>query len=123
MIKFTIYGSLPNLNDYTQANRGKNWYKGAKMKADAQEQCEWAIAQQCKGQHLDCCNVEIVWYEPNAKRDPDNIIFAKKFIFDALITQGVLDNDGQKQILSIKECVKVDKLCPRIEVTLHEPSG
>lgn len=123
MIKFTIYGTLPCLNDYTRASRGKGWAMSARMKKTAQEQCEWAILQQCKGKHLDSCHVGIEWYEPNHRRDPDNIFFAKKFIFDALVVQKVLDNDGQKQILSISECVKVDKLNPRIEVTLRESSG
>ena len=39
-----------------------------------------------------------VWTEPNSKRDVDNIVFAKKFIFDALVRSGVIVNDSQRFI-------------------------
>lgn len=122
MIKFTIKGTLPNLNDYTEACR-INRFSGAKMKKGCQTVCEYAIKQQCKGQHIDSCIVKIKWIEPNRKRDLDNISFAKKFIFDALVEQKVLDNDGWKQIKGIEETFDVDKLNPRIEVELHEQTG
>lgn len=122
MIKFTIYGSLPNLNEYTDACR-KNHFSGAKMKKQSQEICEWSIRSQCKGRHLDSCDVSIKWIEKNQRRDPDNIAFAKKFIFDALVECKVLDNDGWKQIKSMKDEFAVDKMNPRIEVELYESSG
>jgi hypothetical protein len=34
------------------------------------------------------------WIEENRKRDPDNIAAARKFILDALVTAGILRNDG-----------------------------
>lgn len=44
--------------------------------------------------------VELVfqWVEPNGRRDPDNIVFAKKFILDGLVEAGILPNDTQSDI-------------------------
>jgi Holliday junction resolvase RusA-like endonuclease len=41
---------------------------------------------------------EIDWLEKNKKRDPDNIAAFVKFIFDGLQKEGIIENDGWKQI-------------------------
>lgn len=113
-----IPGRLPGLNEYTAACRG-NKFVGAKMKNEAQRQCEWAMTKAKRQKaHFDRVNISIIWYEPNRRRDMDNISFGRKFIFDALQTMGILDNDGWKQIKGINESFKVDKTTPRIEVLL-----
>ena len=40
--------------------------------------------------------LKITWYEKNKRRDVDNITFATKFIQDALVKCGVIENDSQK---------------------------
>lgn len=64
--------------------------------------------------------LKITWYEENKRRDIDNITFATKFIQDALVKCGVLENDGQKQINKVIHDVQVDKNNPRIEVEIIE---
>lgn len=59
------------------------------------------------------------WYEPNMRRDLDNISFAKKFINDALVKEGILANDGWKEVGGLKDEFYVDKKNPRIEVYLY----
>ena len=120
MIKFTIYGELISLNDYIEASRGRSWYKSAKKKKEANEACEWAIRQQCKGKHIDKCDVAVHWIAPNRKKDHDNIAFGIKFILDALVNEKVLDNDGWENVGNISHTFDVDKNNPRIEVTLLE---
>ena len=63
--------------------------------------------------------VSIAWYEKNKRRDPDNIVSAKKFILDGLQEAGVIENDGWAQIAEFREAWHVDKDNPRIEVRLE----
>ena len=60
------------------------------------------------------------WYEPNKKRDLDNIAFAKKFVQDALVTNGILENDGWANIVGFCDEFYVDKENPRVEVEIME---
>ena len=49
--RLEIKGKLPGLNEYTAAQRS-NQYKGAKMKAEAQELVQWSIYSQLRGLHI-----------------------------------------------------------------------
>jgi len=64
--------------------------------------------------------VKFTWYEPNQKRDKDNIAAGKKFIFDALQYYGVLKNDNWKCVTGFSDSFFVDSENPRVEVVLHE---
>lgn len=121
-IKFTIPGRLDGLNEYTRVNRA-NAYKGNTVKQRNQKVVRIAILQ-AKLNSVDKYPVrlKINWYEKNAKRDVDNIIFAQKFILDALVESGILENDSQKYVKGIYHDVSVDKNNPRIEVEIIEES-
>ena len=61
------------------------------------------------------------WYEPNRKRDLDNISsFGRKVIQDALVDCGVLKNDGWKYVKGFIDEFYVDREHPRIEVEIEE---
>lgn len=61
------------------------------------------------------------FYEPDKRRDKMNIFsFADKVIEDALQEVGVLANDGWKEVLNTTHDFYVDKVRPRIEVTIEE---
>lgn len=119
-----IKGQLPNLNEYTKACRA-NRYVGAKMKKEAEEMISWHIKQQIPEIHYDvvvCLNFR--WYEPNKKRDLDNICFAKKFILDALVRSGTIKTDSWRGVAGFTDDFFIDNENPRIEVDIdwHEPS-
>ena len=86
-----IKGKLASLNEYTKACRS-NAYAGANMKKQAEKYIQVFIMQQLKGVHFDG-TVELAfrWYEPNKKRDLDNICFSKKFVLDALVTNKIIN--------------------------------
>lgn len=119
-LKITIPGRLAGLNEFIAATN-HNKMKGAALKKAEQERCQWAMVEaKRKKVYFDTCTVKITWYEPNTRRDMDNISgFGRKVIFDALQTMGILKNDGWKQIKSITEYWAVDKKNPRIEVVLE----
>jgi Holliday junction resolvase RusA-like endonuclease len=116
-MRFIIPGKLPGLNDYTKANRA-NKYQGANMKKSEEQKIALYIPKwrQYDGKVI----VEFRWYEKDERRDPDNIVFAKKFILDALVNSGVLKGDSLKYIIGFVDKVDVDKKNPRIEVDIHE---
>ena len=109
MYEFFIPGKLPNLNDYTNANR-KNRYAGAKMKKDAEQLIGICIRNDLKGLVItEPVYIEYEWIEENKRRDLDNICFARKFVQDALVKTGTITNDGWKEIIGFKDSFRVDK--------------
>lgn len=120
MTKFVIQGRLSSLNEYTSANRA-NKYMGAKLKKDNEEPIFGAIREaKLKRVTNYPITLKIKWYEPNKRRDIDNIVFATKFIQDALVKAGVIEDDSQKYINKVVHEVVTDKNNPRIEVEIKE---
>jgi Holliday junction resolvase RusA-like endonuclease len=117
-VKFTIPGHLPGLNDMTDAAR-RNRYESAKMKREYTDLVAWC-AKSARLPRFDQVDMVITWYEPNQKRDKDNIMAGQKFILDGLVQAGVLSNDGWKQIGKVTHDFKIDRQNPRVEVELKE---
>lgn len=119
--KLIIPGTLPNLNDYIAAER-TNRHKGAKMKADSGNIVAAAIRQCLRGVRIEkTVYMEYTWYEPNKRRDKDNVSsFGRKVIQDALVQCGVLKDDGWKYVVGFSDSFEVDNKNPRIEVLIKE---
>ena len=117
-IKFTYLGRLQGLNEYTKINRANRY--GANASKQRIEQSLILAIREHKLKKVDKypIKLKITWYEPDRRRDVDNITFAVKFIQDALVKSGILENDGQKQINAIEHIVLTDRDNPRIEVEL-----
>ena len=86
-IKFVIKGKLDGLNEYINACRA-NRYKGADMKKKNERLVMAYILQAVNfGEIYEVKNypikLNINWYEPNSRRDVDNVTFATKFIQDS----------------------------------------
>lgn len=123
MVTLTINGTLANLNDYTKACR-TNRYLGAEMKKRMERVVSSHIFQQLDGvQFNEPVILSFRWYEPNKKRDLDNICFAKKFILDALVKNGVLVNDSWEWVKGFTDEFFVDRQNPRIEVDMEGAEG
>lgn len=91
----TIRGRLPSLNEYINAER-KNRQAAAKMKRETDEMIYWQIRRMQPIKQK--VHISFIWYEETARRDPDNVCFAKKFILDAMQKAGKLQNDNAKWI-------------------------
>ena len=116
MIKFAIPGTLPGWN---QANKG-HWAKRAKLKREIEEYIGWII-KPVRYQPLQCpIRIDIKFYEPNRKRDIDNVKAGTKFILDALVKMRVIPDDGQKYVSDVTSDVLVDREKPRVEVEIKE---
>lgn len=112
-----IHGTLPGLNEYTKANRS-NRFMGASMKRKAEELIVKEI-RYCELHHENVpVFLEYTWYEPNNRRDQDNVSFAQKFVQDALVEAGILTDDSRKYLVGAKHTVLTDKENPRVEVVI-----
>ena len=118
---FIILGKLNNLNDYIAACR-RNAYAGNEMKRSNEETVLWAIRQQLRGVHIEKpVELEFYWYEPNKRRDHDNVSsFGRKVIQDALVKAGVLRDDGWDYIDGFRDVFLLDRQNPRIEIIIKE---
>lgn len=121
MLKVTIDGRLPGLNDYTKACR-TNPQVGARMKKKAEEKAIGCINQQLKNTRTTFSvpvEIEFLWIEKDRRRDPDNISgFGRKVIMDALVKAGILADDSGKYVKGFKDSFLVDAVNPRIEVRI-----
>lgn len=119
-MRFIVQGKLPSLNEYTSANR-TNVYLGNNMKKKTENSIIFAI-RQANLPKVDKypIKLKITWYEPNKRRDLDNIVFATKFIQDALVKAGILENDSQRYIVCLEHTVKIDRENPRVEVIIEK---
>ena len=122
MVTLTIEGRLPGLNEYTGACRS-NKYIGAKMKKETEELIGWYIKAQLKDTHFDApVGLVFRWYETNKKRDLDNIAFAKKFILDALVKNGIIKTDGWKGVAGFTDEFYIDDRA-RVEMDIMLTGG
>lgn len=101
-----IQAKLPSCNDYTKACR-TNQFLGAKMKRNTQDAIGWFIKGLPRFENP--VTIDFIWIEQNAKRDLDNISFAKKFILDALVENGVLINDSPKYVVGFTDTFEKGK--------------
>ena len=116
----TIPYTLPGLNEYTSANRS-NAFQAAKFKKDVEGPLVMMIQSQLRGVTITKqVNIKHWWFEKNQRRDKDNIAFAKKFIWDALVRAGTLKNDGWKEIAEFRDFVLLDQVDPRVVVEIEE---
>ena len=114
----TILGELVDLNTYINAER-RNRFIGAKIKKENTEEVMWQT-KNIKPIKNYPVNIEIDWYVKDKKKDPDNVFFSVKFILDALVGNGILENDGQKQISKITNVIYTDKVTPRIILRIYD---
>lgn len=121
MKQLILQGRLIGLNDYIDIERG-NKFAAAQKKKDLEARIVAEIKTQPIGRHQfqKPVRMHYHWVEKDAKRDKDNIAFARKFIQDALVKAGVLQNDNWKWVEGFSDSFSVNKSNPRIEVTFEE---
>jgi Holliday junction resolvase RusA-like endonuclease len=121
-VTFTIPGRLPGLNEYTAANRTH-----PKAGARAKKEAEWQVAWGVKIARLEPIEgpvyLTFAWHEPDRRRDVDNVAFAKKFILDALVRLGILAGDGRKHVVGFTDEFHLDRIRPRVVVTIERTSA
>lgn len=120
----TIPGRLPGLNEYINASRS-HAQEGGRFKKRCQELVCWHVLRCLHNRTIDRpVYLKFTWYEQDKRRDLDNVSsFGRKIIQDALVTSGVLHDDGWGYVVGYSDKFYVDKENPRIEVQIIEQEG
>lgn len=122
--KVIIEGKFPSMNEFIDANRrskGK-WNKGNQLKQQSQDEISWQLLQQHRKLHIDKpVMLHYTFYEPNKKRDLDNISgYFHKVFQDALVHCGIIHNDSWQYIVGFSDEFLIDNKKPRIEIIIQE---
>lgn len=120
MKTITINGRFASLNEYIAACR-RNQYSGAGMI----KKTERDIIAQLKSQKLKPFRTPVrLWYtfyEPNRRRDLDNVAgYFHKVFQDSLVKAKLLPDDGWDEIVGYSDDFGIDKKHPRIEIKVYE---
>lgn len=116
---FVIKSLLPSMNEIINSSK-THWSRYSRPKKILNDAIVAVFAkQQVKPVTEYPVDIYCHWIIPNKRKDPDNISAGVKFVLDGLVNAGILRNDGQKEIKTIHHKFSVDKLHPRIEVTLE----
>lgn len=115
-MKLEIPGRLPGLNEIIAAAK-EHFGSYANMKDEYTASIAW-LAKQARLPKFEKAYLVITWFEPDRRRDPDNIMAGQKFILDGMVAAGTIPNDSQKHIKGIVHRFRVDKRNPRVEVEI-----
>ena len=113
--KFFVPGPLPGANDIIR----KHHMVYSRLKA------QWGLTiARCiivaKLKRAQRCRIFFCWQEPNNRRDDDNVIFAQKFVLDALRDTKIIPDDRRQFIESLTHRVIVEPTNPGVWVTVEE---
>lgn len=115
--KFILTGTLPDLN--AELNAAKtHWSIYSRHKKKWTNDVAWQVKAQIRNIIDKPIKLSIKYYLNNQKKDPDNIVFAKKYILDGMVNSGILPNDTLQWIKGFSEDFELDRSNPRIEVTI-----
>lgn len=118
-----IEGKMPGLNDFIRAMNA-NRHKGAAMKREwTRRVCNMAKAVR-EPKHSGRAWVHIRCYEPDMRRDEDNVrAVAEKFVLDGLVAAHVIVDDNRRWLAGCTCQVLTDRTRPRIEIQVTDAEG
>ena len=114
---------LPDLNT-TLSESKRHWSKYSQLKREYTALVAALARRQLRPVVSGCVHLSFVWYCRDRRKDPDNISAAgRKVILDGLVSAGILQNDGWKQVIGFSDSFEVDRDKPRVEVELCYNQG
>jgi Holliday junction resolvase RusA-like endonuclease len=118
-----MQGRLESLNKTDRWERNPRYrFHGAKLKKLVKRRIAQWILYSNVPVFKEKVRITIKWVEKDRRRDYDNIQAGAKLILDALRKMGRIVNDSQKWLEPVVHRFEIDKLNPRIEVTI-EPAA
>lgn len=112
-------GKFADFNKYVGACRG-GWRAANAMIQKAEKRIRKVLKKKPE-MLLPPITICYTYYEPDRRRDKDNISgFFHKVFQDALVKEGLLEGDGWKYIDSYHDYFEIDKSNPRIEIKIIE---
>ena len=118
--RFTVDGMLPSLNQIIGASKA-HWSRYRRDRDAAALKVALAIRRAKLRPITARVRVTLTYYCPDRRTDPDNISAGvRKVALDQLQAEGILANDGHREIGGFVETFFVDAARPRIEIELEE---
>lgn len=118
---FEIPGRLPGLNDINRANRS-GWQSGNSQMRAAKNTCIKAVEEAGLKPFDGHVSIGFTWIEPNNRRDLGNIRAGEKFISDALVSCGIIPDDGPRYVRRMFDVFACNPDNPRVIVELTDES-
>lgn len=119
MQTLVIPRTLPGLNEILNA-KGSGSHAYNQMKREIEEE----IYYLCQAQDIrpvERAEFRFVWMEKDRRRDPDNIVAARKFILDGLVAARRLPGDGWKHVIGFRDEWRVCKNFVGVFVRFFDP--
>lgn len=114
---FWMPGRLDGMND-TMALPKSRYKQHHRRKMIKYLICQWIVARRVPEFKVPVM-IHINWIERDRRRDRDNIRSGAKFILDALVKTRRIVNDSQRWVTELTDSYGIDKINPRIEVTIE----
>lgn len=110
------------MNEFISANRSAHGICANSMKRKSQKEITVYLRQQLKMLHITKpIFIHYVYYEPNKRRDLDNISgYFHKVFQDSLVHSNVISDDGWSYVVGFSDNFHVSTDNPRIEITIEE---
>lgn len=97
-----------------------NKYKANNFKKDLETQIFYEFKRSKLRQIKTHCVIHFEWHEENKRRDIDNVYSAKKYILDALVKFGYLENDSPKFVTNLRDDIFYDAKTSYVKVKFEE---
>lgn len=97
---------LPSLNDYIKVCRS-NPFQASKFKKNLER--DIGVYIQKLPQFQKPIKIHFHWVEGNKRRDIDNVAAGKKFILDAMVKAGKLQDDNRRFVTAFTDTFSYDK--------------
>lgn len=117
--KMVVAHQLPRLNEEIELCK-KHWSKYHEHKKQYTNMVHYIALEQLKGVKMPKgAAFASCWYMPNKKQDPDNTYFGNKYLFDGLVSAGVLQDDRFEDVEGgLLSLPILDRKNPRLELYL-----
>ena len=117
---FVIDGLFKGMNDWRDAIQ-RSPHAGNDMARAAKRRVESLARQQMVPRFDGPVVVVFDWFEPNLRRDLDNVSgSARKWILDGLVAAGVLPDDNMAPVVGLQDWSHIDPMSPGVIVTLTD---
>ena len=97
---------LPTFNEIIKTARGNRYAAAAQKKKYTNLVAEELVVQ-TNLPTFAAISLDITWIETKKKRDPDNVFAAAKFIFDGIVSAGIVDDDDRDHVASITNRIAI----------------
>ncbi len=102
-IRLWFRGPFPSMNEIVASAKGHGGRGGGYSRLKKAWTEYVASVARGKAEFAGQVTVGFLWLEENQRRDPDNIVAAKKFVLDGLVDAGLLLGDRWKNIRSFTD--------------------